>query len=105
LAEQYVVKGGVTELFDPKRIPLAKQGVAEELVEGELFLYDRNNGGVVHCLNGGAAIIWFLCDGTRNVAVMAAEIATISELPEQQILVEVQETVTQFRALDLLESW
>ena len=94
----------VAELFDPTQMPLAKQGVTEELVGGELFLYDRNNGEAVHCLNGGAAMIWFLCDGTRSVAAMAAEIAAISDVSPQQVLVEVQETVVQFKALHLLES-
>lgn len=91
-------------MFDLTKIPLIKRGVAEELIGGELFLYDRDNNGAVHCLNSGAAIIWFLCDGTRNLASIASEIAEIAELPQPQILAEVQETMAQFKALALLEA-
>ena len=91
-------------LPDLTRKPLTKKGISEELIGQELFLYDRDNNGTVHCLNSGAAIIWLLCDGTRNLESIAGGIANIAELPKQQILVEVQETVMQFKALGLLES-
>jgi hypothetical protein len=103
MTDQNEIEVSVTGLPDPAKILLAKPGVAEELISGELFLYDRANNGAVHCLNSGAAMIWFLCDGTHNIAAIASEIAEIAKLPEHQILVEVQETVAQFKALALLE--
>jgi len=85
--------------------PLQKSDVAEELVDQEIFLYDPSgDSDTVHCLNSGAAVIWLLCDGTRDVESMAREIAVTYSLPEAQVLAEVQETVAQFQALGLLES-
>lgn len=37
---------------------------SEELGGQEFFLYDQG-GDVVHCLNKGDAVIWFLCDGNQ----------------------------------------
>ena len=75
---------------------------SEELLGQELFLYEPADG-VVHCLNNGAAIIWFLCDGTRDVESIAGEIASTYDLPEQDVLIHVGEAVGQFQSLGLLD--
>lgn len=82
--------------------PQVKAVIAEELIGQELFLFDQQRQ-TAYCLNGGAALIWFLCDGTHDVESIVTEIATVSDRPEQQILPEVQETVTKFQLLELLE--
>lgn len=87
----------------PAAKPLAKNDVEEVLIDQELFLHDHNSDGAMHCLNSGAALIWFLCDGTLDVTGIAGEIAANFDLPRQQVLTEVQETVAQFQALGLLE--
>ena len=74
----------------------------EELLGQHLFLYDENSGDV-HELNGGAAITWFLCDGTRDEKMIAEEIADACNISEQQVLSQVQSTVAQFHELGLLE--
>ena len=76
---------------------------SEELIGRQLFLHDED-AGQVHCLNGGAAIIWLLCDGRRDVKGIASDIASTYGLPEGNVLTEVQETLTQFRSLNLLEA-
>lgn len=93
------------ELQDPGIKPLARNDVEEVLVDEELFLHDYNSDNSMHCLNSGAALIWLLCDGTRDVEGIAGEIAATFSLSQGQVLSEVQETVAQFQALGLLESY
>jgi hypothetical protein len=88
----------------PANKPLVRKDIEAVLIEQELFLQDYSNkDSGLHCLNNGAAVIWLLCDGTRDVESIAGEIATTFRLPRQQVLTEVQETVTQFQTLGLLE--
>ena len=75
---------------------------SEEEIGEELFLYDGNTE-EVHILNGGAVLVWFLCDGTRDVAGIAQEMAATFKLPEQEVMHEVQEAIGQFQSLGLLE--
>jgi len=84
--------------------PKARSEVIEEWIGQEIFLYDQNNGQEVHCLNSGAALIWLLCDGTRNVEAIALDITQAFHLPDGQVLGEVQETVARLDALGLVES-
>ena len=83
--------------------PVKKHGIAEERIEHELFLYPQHSD-QVHVLNSGAALIWMLCDGVRDVACIASELATSFHLSEQQTLNDVLEIVAQLQALGLLES-
>jgi len=84
--------------------PRSKSGVAEEWLDEEVFLYDQGNGDLVQCLNSGAALIWVLCDGNRDVEGIAGEIATTFDLHRHEVLAQVQETVAQFELMGLLES-
>ena len=84
----------VDELPSLSTKPRPKRDLAEseELRGEELFLFDRDSGAVLR-LNGGASVVWLLCDGTRDVASIAKEIAADSGLPEPRVLVDVQEAV------------
>ena len=84
--------------------PLPKRQIAEteQLIGEELFLLDDRRG-VVHCLNSGAALVWFLCDGQRDIEGMATEIANTFSLVKKQVMVDVRQAVAQFQALGLLE--
>ena len=84
--------------------PYAKDDVEAVLLDQELFLYNHNDQNTMHCLNSGAAVIWFLCDGTRDSESIASEIAAAYDVPLQQALTDVRETLMQFQALGLLES-
>ena len=74
---------------------------SEQDIGEEVFLYDDSSGDV-HTLNGGAAQIWLLCDGTPDMPSIAREIAANFELPEQEVLPKVQDTIGEFQALGLL---
>lgn len=86
------------------RKPTPKKGIveSEELLGAELFLYDESTGGI-HTLNSGAAIIWLLCDGMRDLDTIAAEIGSASLIPTDSVLPQVIEIVAQFDTLGLLE--
>ena len=81
--------------------PQARDDVSEELIDQDLFLYDEETG-TVHQLNSGAAMVWLLCDGTRDVDEIAGEIATSSNVEADQVMPDVQEALDQFAALGLL---
>ena len=84
--------------------PLPKDSVNEELIDQELFLFDAEDSScTIHMLNGGAALIWFLCDGTQNVESITREIAATYSLAEEEVLAQVQETVAQLQSLGLME--
>ena len=85
-------------------IPDPKSSIveSEELLGEELFLYDESSG-AVHTLSSGAAMIWLLCDGARDLESITEEIRSVSQTPTELILPQVQEAVAQFQTLGLLE--
>ncbi len=85
-------------------IPDPKSSVveSEELLGEELFLYDQSSG-AVHTLSSGAAMIWLLCDGARDLANIIEEIRSVSQTAPELIFPQVQDTVAQFQTLGLLD--
>ena len=85
--------------------PIARQEVveSEELLGQELFLYDQTKG-EVHTLNSGAAMVWLLCDGSRNLEDISAEIASVNGLSEDETLPQVREAVAQYEELGRLQA-
>ena len=96
----------MTELKSTVTKPYPRQDIvdSEEMIGKQLFLYAGDDGDEIHCLNGGAAIIWLLCDGVRDVEDIAKEVADEFDLPEHEVIAEVHETIAQFHSLNLLES-
>ncbi len=84
--------------------PSTRTDVAEEWIEKEVFIYDHASSDEVHNLNSGAALIWLLCDGTRDVNSIASTIAEEFDLAGNQVLHEVEATVEYFGTLNLLEN-
>lgn len=92
------------DLSDLAYKPHTKTDITEEQVGQELFLHDAANPEAVHALNDGAAIIWLLCNGTRDLVTIAEEISVTYGVPKSQVLTDVQETVECFQSLGLLEA-
>jgi hypothetical protein len=69
-------------------------GIVVEEMDGEILLYRPSTHKALH-LNGTAAVIWKLCDGTRTAKDIVDCLA--AEFPDNQsrIAVEVQEAVDQ----------
>ena len=76
---------------------------SEEMIGKQLFVYEGGGGDTVHCLNGGAAIVWLLCDGEKDTAEIAKQISDEFELSLDQTLSDVQEAIERFQSLNLLE--
>ena len=92
------------QLVAPSAIPLPRFGVESRALDDELYLINPEDASTaVHCLNGGAALIWLLCDGTRNVAAIVDEILSAFDLPADEVLDDVRKTVVQLESLSLLE--
>ena len=75
---------------------------SEEVVGQQLFLCDETTEDV-HTLSSGAALIWLLCDGERDVERIVREIASYFELPEEDALSHVHEALALFQEQGLLE--
>lgn len=58
----------------PSRPAARTERIAVEELDGELLIYDLDTH-KAHCLNGEAAAVWRLCDGTRSVTELSATIA------------------------------
>ena len=83
-------------------IPQPRTDLEEELIGDELFVRDLDSHSTIHCLNSGATMIWYLCNGERDLQTIAAEIAATTSRSTADILPEVQAAVAQFHELGLL---
>jgi hypothetical protein len=82
--------------------PRQRRAVAQERIDDEVFLYPHHSD-QVHVLNSGAALIWMLCDGVRDIAGIATELAAGFGIPYQQTLHDVRQTVAHLQTLGVLE--
>jgi hypothetical protein len=57
-----------------------------EEFQGEVLVYDLDSHRA-HCLNGVAAEVWRLCDGTRTVSAIAARLAMQQDADPDEALV------------------
>ena len=83
--------------------PKARTDMAEEWLGQEVFVFDPSNGDEVLRLNSGAALIWLMCDGSRDIKTIAGELAQEFELSETEMRGDVEQAVVQFEALELVE--
>ena len=84
--------------FHPKK---RLRNVRVEEFQGEVLVYDLDNHRA-HCLNGVAARVWNLCDGTRSVAQIAAAVADDPTAPADEALV--WSALTELDAASLLDT-
>lgn len=66
---------------DPSAKPITAKGLDAHESEDGLVVYAEATD-TVHHLNKTAAVIFGLCDGTRDAEAIAAELATLFELDE-----------------------
>ena len=81
--------------------PKGREDISEELIDQYLFLYDEGTG-AVHQLNSGAAMVWLLCDGAKDVAAIVEDILQSSTAEPEQVLTDVQNALQMFDELGLL---
>lgn len=51
------------------QIPQPRQDFQLEMLDGEIFLYDKVSTKAVY-LNSSAALVWQLCDGQRSIKII-----------------------------------
>ena len=73
----------------------------EYKVEEELSLYDPRTE-VVHILNPTAAVIWSMCDGSRRVQDISAQITEVYNLTLAVAEPDVQEVIAKFLEAGLI---
>ena len=83
--------------------PCTRNNLEAEIIGSEIFLYDSVNDDAVYRLNDGAAAIWMLCDGSRNLDEIVHEITSGYQLDYEEVWAQVQITVENFQQLNLLE--
>ncbi len=82
-------------------IPQRVAGVREDQVEGELLVYLPEATRAVF-LNGPAATIWGLCDGSRTLASMVELLAESYPEAADNLGADVVETIDQLRAAGII---
>jgi hypothetical protein len=94
----------VQATVDPIARPRPIADVEAHVLGDDLLLY-RSASEMAYSLNSAAKMVWELCDGTRTVDEIAAEIATRLGAPDDtrdELLRDVRDTVGQFERYDLL---
>jgi hypothetical protein len=84
----------------PER-PAPHPEVETAFLQPEAVLYDDRSGTVIH-LNGSAAAVWMLLDGTTDVDALTAELAEIFEVAAVTIRSDVEAALADFGAQGLL---
>jgi len=90
------------EILD-QDIPCTRNNLEAEIIGDEIFLYDAASDDAVYRLNDGAAMIWMLCDGSRNLEEITREITTGFQLDHEEVKAHVKSTIKSFQKLNLLE--
>jgi hypothetical protein len=71
----------IRRMFDETRRPVSAPGLeVDEADDGLVIFVEATD--VVHHLNRTAGVIFGLCDGTRDAAAIAAEVAVLFSLAE-----------------------
>jgi PqqD family protein of HPr-rel-A system len=86
----------------PALKPKVRTDLAVVEIEGEAVIYDARSGRLHH-LNPTAAVIFQLCDGSGTIKELAAEIAEVTNLPQDEIARQVRRMVTSLRQAGMLD--
>jgi len=81
--------------------PRANPAVLYRELRSGCVLYDPGTN-EAHVLNLTAAYIWTCCDGSMDVAAIAADVAKVCQLPLPQALKDVRKALRSFHAKQLL---
>ncbi len=84
----------------PPAGPVARPDVTLQRVGREAILHDGRNG-KAHVINGSAAQLWELCDG-RPLDRLVADFAALYARSPETVAPDVDRTLANFEALDLL---
>jgi hypothetical protein len=103
--------GGKTSVEKPSALSATTMEQGERPRANPAVLYRELNTGCVlyhpgtneaHVLNVTAAYIWTCCDGSMDVAAIAADVAKACRLPLPEALKDVRKALRSFHAKQLL---
>jgi len=83
MVEQLAPSADVDSSFVPTRVP----GVVAVDADGETVLVDEVTG-LLHLLNGSAAVLWECFDGESSIGDVAFDIADVLGAPFEQVLTD-----------------
>ena len=81
--------------------PSPHPDVETAFLQPEAVLYDDRSGTVIH-LNGSAAAVWMMLDGTLDVDAVVRELSGIFEVDVDTIRPDVEAALADFAAQNLL---
>ena len=81
--------------------PAPHPDVETAFLQPEAVLYDDRSGTVIH-LNGSAAAVWMLLDGSLDLDALVGELSGIFEVAADAIRPDVEAAVADFAAQGLL---
>jgi hypothetical protein len=85
-----------------KSVPQVRPDLRLEDLGNELLVYDELHR-QYHLLNSTARLVWQLCDGTRGLAEIAAEVAEhYPTIPDERIRADVETTLAAFGDKELI---
>ena len=94
--------GAVFAVVHPDLASPLKARIVGREIGGDLILHD-DRGGSVHRLNSVAALIWQLCDGTRDSSAIASEVAALFEKSPADVAQDVDEILGRFTKSGLIQ--
>ncbi len=86
---------------EDRPVPAKAEGLVEYPLDGELVLYDPEHHRV-SALNATAAAVWLLCDGARNLAQVAADMAGLFGVEAAAVAEDVRSNIARLRRAGLL---
>jgi hypothetical protein len=92
----------VTDRSTYIRFPL-KARFAIRQIKGDFILHDRRSD-TVHRLNSVAAVIWQLCDGTKERSAIVSEVASIFSKSPSEVAADIDEILARFTDAGLIHS-
>jgi PqqD family protein of HPr-rel-A system len=82
--------------------PTARAGVTLERVGAEAVLHDPRSGRA-HVINGSAARLWELCDGSRDLNALSADFGASYGMDAALVRTDVEGLIAGLRSLGLLD--
>lgn len=86
----------------PDAMPLRRDDLTVEELDGEAILYDPRYG-AVHRFNAVTLFVWDLCDGLHTIVEISQCLTQVCEVDPDEGLDSVQRVIAELQTLDLLQ--
>ena len=87
----------------PDAMPLRRDDLVLEELDGEAILYDPRYG-AVHRFNTVTLFVWDTCDGSHTAADVARRLTQLCEVEPDEVLEHVQRVIAELGILELLQN-